>query len=264
MFEVDMWHAGSQWLAPGAWKLSRDVQASHISNFQGASPGFEWHLQFLHAFWDVSSEGCPWSSVERATRAMRAMRGNALETTVSTVLWVQRRLPQSTVRQVVPGNESHESETGCSRTLATVLWVPLILRDSQTDSQPLWSSCSCRAACGLLRSQGSRRRSCRVQEPHCGHWTNLAQDKTHSGEEKSPHTDRTKHEERQRERERERVLMGGVRDRGRDRVCEGEREIGREGRGTEREIERERERDRERKREREAGRQTRQERNRDG
>ena len=43
---------------------------------------------------------------------MRAMRG---------------KLPQSTVKLVLPSNESYESKTGCNRTLATVLWVPLNL-----------------------------------------------------------------------------------------------------------------------------------------
>ena len=41
------------------------------------------------------------------------------------VLWVHRKFPQSTVEQVLPSNESYESKTGCNRTLATVLWVPL-------------------------------------------------------------------------------------------------------------------------------------------
>ena len=45
--------------------------------------------------------------------------------TISTVLWVHRKLPQSTVKLVLPSNESYESKTGCNRTLATVLWVPL-------------------------------------------------------------------------------------------------------------------------------------------
>ena len=43
-----------------------------------------------------------------------------------TVLWVHRKLPQSTVKQVLPSNESYESRTGCNCTLATVLWVPLM------------------------------------------------------------------------------------------------------------------------------------------
>ena len=36
-----------------------------------------------------------------------------------------QKLPQSTVKRVLPSNESYESKTGCNRTLATVLWVPL-------------------------------------------------------------------------------------------------------------------------------------------
>ena len=35
------------------------------------------------------------------------------------------KLPQSTVRHVLPSNESYESKTGFNRTRATVLWVPL-------------------------------------------------------------------------------------------------------------------------------------------
>ena len=59
---------------------------------------------------------------------MRAMRGNTLETvTISTALWVHKKLPQSTVKLVLPSNESYESKTGCNRTPATVLWVPLTI-----------------------------------------------------------------------------------------------------------------------------------------
>ena len=53
-------------------------------------------------------------------------RGKTLENrTISTVLWVHKKLPQSTVKRVLSSNESYESKTGCNRTLATVLWVPL-------------------------------------------------------------------------------------------------------------------------------------------
>ena len=38
---------------------------------------------------------------------------------------MHKQLPQSTVKLVLPSNESYESKTGCNRTLATVLWVPL-------------------------------------------------------------------------------------------------------------------------------------------
>ena len=39
---------------------------------------------------------------------------------------MHRKLPQSTVKLALPSNERYESKTGCNRTLATVLWVPLI------------------------------------------------------------------------------------------------------------------------------------------
>ena len=51
--------------------------------------------------------------------------GNPWNRTISTVLRVHKKLPQSTVKLVLPSNESYESKTGCNRTLATVLWVPL-------------------------------------------------------------------------------------------------------------------------------------------
>ena len=38
---------------------------------------------------------------------------------------MHKKLPQSTVKLVLPSNESYESKTACNRTLATVLWVPL-------------------------------------------------------------------------------------------------------------------------------------------
>ena len=38
---------------------------------------------------------------------------------------MHKKLPQSTVKLVLPSNESYESKTGCNRTLATVLWAPL-------------------------------------------------------------------------------------------------------------------------------------------
>ena len=48
---------------------------------------------------------------KKAPRAMRAMRGKTLENrTISTVLWVHRKLPQSTVKLVLPSNESYESK----------------------------------------------------------------------------------------------------------------------------------------------------------
>ena len=55
----------------------------------------------------------------------RYERENPWNRTISTVLWVRRKLPQSAVKLVLPSNKSYESKTGCNRTLATVLWVPL-------------------------------------------------------------------------------------------------------------------------------------------
>ena len=40
---------------------------------------------------------------------------------------MHQKLPQSTVKVVLPSSESYESKTGCNRTLATVLWAPLTL-----------------------------------------------------------------------------------------------------------------------------------------
>ena len=66
---------------------------------------------------------------KKAPRAIRAMRGKALQTVpfkgISTVLWVHQKLPQSTVSQAFPSKKSYESKAGYNRTPATVLWVPL-------------------------------------------------------------------------------------------------------------------------------------------
>ena len=59
---------------------------------------------------------------------------------ISTVLWVHKKLPQSTVKLVLPSNKSYESKTGCNRTLATVLWVPLTL-SSWGKSTPCLPDC---------------------------------------------------------------------------------------------------------------------------
>ena len=55
---------------------------------------------------------------------MRATRGKTLETVP-----FQPYFGQSTVKLVLPSNESYGSKTGCNRTLATVLWVPLKFPD---------------------------------------------------------------------------------------------------------------------------------------
>ena len=69
-------------------------------------------------------------------------RENPWNRTISTVLWVHRKLPQSTVKPVLPSNESYESKTGCTRTLATVLWVPLRVSPI---SRPFFSMSRCLA-----------------------------------------------------------------------------------------------------------------------
>ena len=57
---------------------------------------------------------------------MRAMRGKTLETVhFNRTLGAQKASSQSTVKLVLPSNKSYESKTGCNRTIATVLWVPL-------------------------------------------------------------------------------------------------------------------------------------------
>ena len=52
---------------------------------------------------------------KKAPKAIRAMRGKALQTVpfkgISSVLWVHQKLPQSTVSQPFPSNTSYESNT---------------------------------------------------------------------------------------------------------------------------------------------------------
>ena len=70
--------------------------------------------------------GCPRSTVGKRPQSIESYeREWAWNRTISTVLWVNRKLPPSTVKQVLPSNEGYESRTGCNRTLAAVLWVPL-------------------------------------------------------------------------------------------------------------------------------------------
>ena len=74
---------------------------------------------------------------------------------------MHKKLPQSTVKRVLPSNESYESKTGCNRTLATVLWVPL--RNTTVFSAtafvvrkgPLGDLCSCErtSTCTFLTTQ---------------------------------------------------------------------------------------------------------------
>ena len=56
---------------------------------------------------------------KKALRAMRAVRGNALETLpFQPYLGAQKKFPQSTVKLVLPSNESYESKRGCNHTPA--------------------------------------------------------------------------------------------------------------------------------------------------
>ena len=67
-------------------------------------------------------------------------RQNPSNRTISTVLWVHKKLPQSTVKLVLPSNESYESRTGCNRTLPTVLWVPLTFGSWTRPRRKSWTS----------------------------------------------------------------------------------------------------------------------------
>ena len=79
--------------------VDKDVLFGLTPEYCGKRPPEQWEL------WEGKN---PWSR------------------TISTVLWVHKKLPQSTVKLVLPSNESYESKTGCNRTLATVLWVPML------------------------------------------------------------------------------------------------------------------------------------------
>ena len=66
--------------------------------------------------------GWPRSTVEKGPQSNESYeRENPWNRTISTVLWVHKKL---TVKLVLPSNESYESKKGWNRTLATVLWVP--------------------------------------------------------------------------------------------------------------------------------------------
>ena len=80
----------------------------------------------LGSFFVPEYELTPEYCGKKVPRAMRAMRGKTLENcTISTVLWVHRKLLQSTVKATLASNQSYESKTGSNRTPATVLWLPL-------------------------------------------------------------------------------------------------------------------------------------------
>ena len=111
-------------------------------------------LEDLHRFWRGflqrdASMGWPRSTVEKGPQSNESYeRENPWNRTISTVLWVHKKLPQSTVKLVLPSNESYESKTGSNRsyrTLATVLWVPLNLpAKSKRGRQKTCHKLSCR------------------------------------------------------------------------------------------------------------------------
>ena len=89
---------------------------------------------FRSGFYSDYFHGLNWADPgvlwKKAPRAMRAMRGKTFETvpfqpyfgcTKSFLKVLSNRL-----KLVLSSNESYESKTGCNRTLATVLWVPLM------------------------------------------------------------------------------------------------------------------------------------------
>ena len=106
----------------------------------------------LRAYW--ADPGVLW---KKAPRAIRAMRGKTLQTVpfkrISTVLWVQQKLPQSTVSQAFPSNKSYESKAGCNRTPATVLWVPLTYGGPSCCHELISSMLSATLGCGASRKQ---------------------------------------------------------------------------------------------------------------
>ena len=63
--------------------------------------------------------GWPRSTVEKGPQSNESYeRENPWNRTISTVLWVHKKLPQSTAKLVLPSNESYESKKGWNRTLA--------------------------------------------------------------------------------------------------------------------------------------------------
>ena len=94
--------------------------------------------------------GWPRSTVKKGPQSNESYeRENPWNRTISTVLWVHKKLPRSTVKLALPSNESYESKTGCNRTLPTVLWVPLkklrgmaLARESEQKQQKTAKTCT--------------------------------------------------------------------------------------------------------------------------
>ena len=71
---------------------------------------------------------------------------------------MHKKLPQSTVKLVLPSNGSYESKAGCNRTLATVLWVPLnkaedaeiLVTLSLQNAETSGASVNCRAGNAII------------------------------------------------------------------------------------------------------------------
>ena len=107
--------------------------------------------------------GCPRSTVEKGSQSNESCERErpALETVPFQPYlgpWVHRKLPQSTVKPVLPSNESYERKTGCDRTPKTVLWVPQILSvdDLPGFQTALQSSGSPKSTAYMLRNLTQR------------------------------------------------------------------------------------------------------------
>ena len=82
-------------------------------------------------FW--ADPGVLW---KKAPRAMRAMREKTLETVpFQPYFGCTESFLGSTVKLVLPSNESYESKTGCNPTLATVLRVPLKFKGEKKNAE---------------------------------------------------------------------------------------------------------------------------------
>ena len=71
---------------------------------------------------------------------------------------MHNKLPQSTVKRVLPSNESYESKTGCNRTLPTVFWVPLISWELPTRDRKTMTATAVTGLCTfmIISPPGSR------------------------------------------------------------------------------------------------------------
>ena len=94
--------------------------------------GFHWcfsHRRMLspqgNRDWD-SFMGCPRSTVAKGAQSHESYEGECpWKRTVTTVLWVHRKLAQSSVRQVVSKQWELSEQNKLEPYLATVVWAPL-------------------------------------------------------------------------------------------------------------------------------------------